>query len=428
MSGRPENRSVTGGAPTAVVLNLYHTGLGITRSLGARGVPVVGITSERGVFGNFSRYGRTLHCADSRSAPETLLNQLIQLGQTLGRRSVLFPTRDHDLVFLDRFRSELEPYYSLVVPEADALERCLNKWRTGESAAEAGVRAPKAWLIESTEDLHRQASEMTFPCVLKPLAAHHWRGEGNWQIVGARKAIGVTSAEELFAVYATTAQADPRALVQEQIPGTDDQLIVAACYIDRRSTFRAGFTVQKLIQDPPGFGTGCVVQTIDRPELFDRTVCLLKAMGFTGLAEVEYKWDARCGDYQLIEVNPRPWDQHRLGTACDVDLVYLAYCDHAGLPLPDMPVRFRAQKWIAEDAMIMAVLRMLWRRQHGVRGLLSQARGSRQFAIWSLRDPLPFAAYAVRMATYLLKGVFDKLRRAPENQTTAGKSAVRVAR
>ena len=128
-------------------------------------------------------------------------------------------------------------------------------------------------------------------------------------------------------------------LVQECIPGGDENLVVAACYVDRTGAFQAGFNARKLVQSPPGFGTGCVVESANRPELFERTIRLLRAMEFTGIAEVEYKLDARDGEYKLIEVNPRPWDQHRLGAACGVDLIHLAYCDYAGLPMPAVRAR-----------------------------------------------------------------------------------------
>ena len=101
--------------PHAVVMNLYYTGLGIARSLGKAGVPVMGLTSQRGAYGNFTRYAKTVICPDSREEPEALLEFLTGMGRELGGRSVIFPTRDDDLMFLDQFRSELEPYFSAVM-------------------------------------------------------------------------------------------------------------------------------------------------------------------------------------------------------------------------------------------------------------------------------------------------------------------------
>jgi len=157
----------------------------------------------------------------------------------------------------------------------------------------------------------------------------------------------------------------------------------------------AGFNTQKLVQCPEGFGTGCIVQTAERPELFDPSIRILQAMKFTGIAELEYKWDAAERQFKLIEINPRPWDQHRLGKDCGTDLIYLAYCEHAGLPMPAARGRTVARKWIAEDTFVMTALRLLWRRDPKLRSLFRLARGKRTYAIWSARDPLPFVSHFV---------------------------------
>ena len=398
---------------TAVVLNMFYTGLGIARSLGERGIPVIGLSAHRRVYGNFSRYARTLHCADSRSEPEALLKQLVALGKELNRRAVLFPTRDHDLVFVDRFREQLELYFELVAPSSESLERCLNKWDTYQAAVAAKVATPSSWLIRDAGELRQAAAVVKYPCVLKPVAAHHWRTAGNWDVVGGRKAISVGSRDALIAEYTAIASAEQRALLQEQVPGADDALLIVACYVDRESNFQASFNIQKLVQTPVGFGTGCIVQSTDRPELLEPTIRLLREVNFTGIAEVEYKYDAAAGEYKLIEINPRPWDQHRIGAACGVDLIYLAYCDHAGLPKPTVRTAFTARKWVAEDAFVMAALRLLWRREWAVADLFRQARGRKVYAIWSARDPLPFVAYVVSLVPRLCGMAFQAILRVP---------------
>jgi len=374
-------------------MNMFYTGIGIARSLGEQGIPVIGLTAQHGIYGNFTRYARTVFCPDSRNEPQALLPYLLKLGEELGGHSLIFPTRDDDLVFLDRFRQELERHFVVVVPESSALKACLNKWETFVWAQQTGVLTPRCWLIEEEQDLQRILPDLSYPCVLKPVSAHFWRKASNWEKVGGRKAIGVLSREELLAEYAAIERADQRALVQEMVPGGDDSLVIVACYMDRESKWVAGFNTQKLVQVPEIFGTGCIVQTVNRSELFERTARLLKNMRFNGIAEVEYKWDAEKKEFLLIEINPRPWDQHRLGNACGIDLIYLAYCEHAGLPLPIVSSQVSTHKWIAEDTFVLTALRLLWRRDPRLVSLFRLARGKRIYAIWSRRDPLPFVAY-----------------------------------
>jgi predicted ATP-grasp superfamily ATP-dependent carboligase len=320
---------------------------------------------------------------------EFLLKPELQAGQ----RSVLFPTRDDDLVFLDRFRQELAPSFSLVMPETSALRTCLNKWETYLCANRAGVDAPKCWMIEDENDLRQAAAAVKYPCVLKPVSSHHWRQGNNWEIVGERKAIAVSLEQELLTQYKAIERADKRAILQELVMGSDDCLVTTACYLGQGARWIGAFNTQKLVQVPQGFGTGCIVQVITRPELFEPTSRLLQSMDFTGIAEVEYKWDAASGKYKLIEVNPRPWDQHRLGNACGVDLIYMAYCERAGLPMPAPGDSNTGWKWIADDTLTVTAVRMLWRRDPDLSKLIGHARGKRIYAIWSLLDPLPFIAF-----------------------------------
>jgi D-aspartate ligase len=379
---------------SAVVMNMFYTGLGIARSLGERGVPVIGLTTSRSGFGTRTRYARCVVSPDSRHDPDQLLAFLLKLARTFDHKPVLFPTRDDDVVFLDRYREELSGHFSLVVPSASVVRLCLDKWRTCTEAERAGVPVPKSWLIHTRDDLTQAAAEITYPCVIKPVEAYQWRAAGNWNIVGQRKAVGVDSSDALAAEYEAIARATPTVLVQEFVAGGDDHLLIAACYFDRNANFVAGFNTQKVVQVPAAYGTGCIVQSTYRPELFEPTIRLLQQMRYSGVAEVEYKWDAAAGQYKLIEINPRPWDQHRLGNAIGVDLIYLAYCDHASLAVPPVRTHHVTHKWIAEDVFAITLLRLLWRRDGSLMELCRAAQGRRVFAVWSSDDPLPGVAAA----------------------------------
>lgn len=378
------------GLMRAVVMNMFYTGLGIARTLGARGVPVIGLSAKRGVYGNFTRYAKVRNSPDSRESPDRLLAYLLEMGKEIDGKSVIFPTRDDDLIFLDRFRTELEPFYIPVAPHTEALEACLDKFETFRWAQRAGVSTPRCWKIATAQDFADVlASDVSYPCVLKPLSAHHWRQGQNWQHVGARKAVCVSSAEELRKEYEFIARVEPRALLQELVPGPDNHLFVAACYLDSEHQPVASFTAQKLIQCPETFGTGCIVQTTDRPEIIADALQLLQTMKFSGIAEVEFKWDARTRQHKLIEVNPRPWDQHRLGTVCGSDLIYLAYCHAAGLKAPVTHRTAATCKWVADDVFLLSAIRSFWNRDGKFGRTWEAAQGSRIYGVWHLHDPIP---------------------------------------
>jgi predicted ATP-grasp superfamily ATP-dependent carboligase len=91
---------------------------------------------------------------------------------------------------------------------------------------------------------------------------------------------------------------------------------------------------QRWRQHPPEFGRAATfVETIDLPEIVELTLRFLNAINYYGLAEVEYKLDARDGKYKLLDVNARTWGFHSLGPQAGVDFPYLQFADQVGEPL-----------------------------------------------------------------------------------------------
>ena len=97
--------------PAAVVMNMFYTGLGIARSLGEQGVRVIGLSSDRRAYGNATRYAKIEMCPDSRERPEELRDFLLALGKKLATKSVVFPTRDDDVLFLGSLPGGPEPLF-----------------------------------------------------------------------------------------------------------------------------------------------------------------------------------------------------------------------------------------------------------------------------------------------------------------------------
>ena len=95
-------------------------------------------------------------------------------------------------------------------------------------------------------------------------------------------------------------------------------------------------TTRKLRQFEPGFGLG-TCQLTDRDE---RTIELgpkfVTKIGIGGLANVEFKEDARDGGLTLIECNSRFTLVHQLVRHAGIDLGVLAYNRVVGLPDPPL--------------------------------------------------------------------------------------------
>jgi D-aspartate ligase len=54
-------------------------------------------------------------------------------------------------------------------------------------------------------------------------------------------------------------------------------------------------------------------------------------LGYSGIAEFEFKKDPLTGEFRLIEINPRSWSWIGITPACDVSLPWIAYADLTGV-------------------------------------------------------------------------------------------------
>jgi len=345
-------------------MNPYYSGLGIARSLRARGVALIALSSEPDAPGAKSRYFDRVHIVpNGRDEPDALFRRLTEIAREHRVRPVIFPTRDFDILFLHEYREALNPFLSLPQPQESSILRMMDKLELARFASGIEIPAPVTVTCVSAEDLERQMQALRFPVIMKPRFAYQWRRKGQWERVGAQKAIIAETAVEALSSYRRVADVTQEVILQEYVPGEDSEIVVCCCYMDKQQELKGHFTARKLQQVPALTGTGTVVEAIDVAPIVPTSVRLLKAFGYSGLAEIEYKHDRRTDTYVLIEINPRHWDQHELGSLVGVNLSWLAYADMIGAQLsqcaPNYGVGIR-HKWVAEAELAQGSVRKIW--------------------------------------------------------------------
>jgi D-aspartate ligase len=371
-----------------VVLNTHHSGLAIARDLAPLGVRVIGLTAVPQFPGNCSRHVEYREAPDSLTEAPALLDTLVRLADELQQRAVLLPTRDHDLNFISRYRASLDALFIVPLLPPAGLERVMNKDVLADAARSAGLRVPRSVTVREAFQL-QQARELRFPCICKPLYASQWRRAGVWEAVGRQKARRVETYDELVAYYRAFSHLDPLVTVQEWVEGGEQNLLIFGSYCRSDHEVAGFFTARKRLQYPPLAGTGIVVEALPLPRLEEPSRALLRALEFCGISEIEYKLDDRDGGLYLIEVNPRHWDQHGLGTAVGVNLSELLYRDVTGQPMHAMQQSTGPVRWIAEAEYARHLARcLLGRAPWSDAGLALGA--ARTWAVYNSGDPGPF--------------------------------------
>ena len=281
--------------------------LAITRSLGRRGVNVSVISGKKRALCFYSKY-----CKEKvllpREPPESFMSQIFNMIKRK-KYDVLF-TNEYGLI--TKYRDKLEKYIKLPLPSDEKLTIAYNKAYSIIFARENNIPCPETYFVKSTAEVRRLREKLEYPVVIKPRV-----GSGS---EGIRY---VNSPEELLPSYREVAASYKNPLIQEYIPNGGAYGLEALFNSD--SEPRAVFIHRRIREYPVTGGPSVVRESIKHPEVKRLGLKLLKALGWYGVAMVEFRIDPRDNKPKLMEINPRFWGSLQLSISAGVDFPYLLY-------------------------------------------------------------------------------------------------------
>ena len=272
----------------------------VIRSLGAAGYRVVAAATDPRAAGCRSRWtsDRIIY-----SEPEAILDGARRVGAAL-----IVPVTDAVIVPLDLARDAWP--CPVAMPDRNALHTTQDKAATIELARHIGVPVPETLV----------AGER-WPVVVKPRYSH-------------RASSGVTYAGDAAGLDAELERLGPDVLLQEYCGGEGCGVEVLAW----EGRLVAAFQHRRLHEMPVTGGPSALRESVPvDPVLLEHSRALMAALGWTGLAMVEFKQGAR--GPVLMEVNGRIWGSLPLAVRAGMDFpARLARLYLDGPPPPDTPV------------------------------------------------------------------------------------------
>jgi len=368
--------------PPALVFQVsYANGLGVIRDLGRHGVPVMGLDTVADAIGFSSRFASAMVCPDPRADESAFVAFLEELGGRLPQPGVLFPTHDEFIWPLSRHASRLERWYRIPFSRWDVMGRLYDKRAQLEAAWRAGVDTPRTVFIDRAADLEPATAGVMYPAVLKPVDSLAFKERFHKHL------IDIENPARLEDVWPDVNDLGTL-MLQERIPGADDELFTVGSYLDAESRPLAVFTGHKIRQHPAGAGSARLAVSKWDAELAEAGLRLLRELSYHGVSQVEFKRDPRDGRYCLMEVNARHWMWHSLAAACGVNLSFAAYMDAVGQPFL-APRQIDGPRWVVvtKDAPLAA--REMWGRRLSPLEYARSLRGARVDGVLSAEDPLP---------------------------------------
>lgn len=372
--------------PGVLVAGGSHGSLGIARSLGRRGVPVW-VVANGSPIQKASRYVERswVWPADD---PDANVGRLLDLADCHRLDGwVLFAGGDEEVELLSRNRTALSRRFRVTTPDWEVTRWAFDKRLTYQRCAELGIDHPWTQVLSGSEQLCNL--DCQFPAILKPAYRR------NWNAFTRAKAWLVKERSQLARLFEEAcALVGPGVVIlQEMIPGAGEaQYSYSALYQDGNPI--ATLVARRVRQFPLDFGyTSTFVETVECPEVEDAAHRFLQSIRYTGLAEVEFKFDKRDGRYKLLDVNPRVWTWHTLGRKAGVDFPYLMCLQANGCAVTSLRGRAGAH-WILGARDFVAAMMEIRRGRLTAQSYFRSLRPPIELGVFAMDDPLPaFAAF-----------------------------------
>lgn len=372
----------------------------IIRSLGRHGHRVIAAASDVLAPGHFSRYTAVRHrYPNAREDPDGAVEDLLDAVDR-HHVDVLIPVSDEILLPLAHARGQRHGACRIMIPDLRTLTATVDKAQTINLARSVDVATPRTAVCETAEQALDAAGDFGWPVVVKPRSSYLYSPGSPPRRRHVRYAF---DEHELRAGL----RDDPgEVLIQEHVSGEGG----AVCLLMHDGRPLAAFQYRRLREVPLSGGASSFRESMPLEcEPYQAALRLLGAIGWTGLAMVEFRMTANGA--VLMEINGRVWGSLPLAVASGmnfpvraVDLVL------HGPPPEETPVALRYRVGVRSRDLALErawVAQVLGRRQNirlvtppaRRRGVAVAARmlvpGG--FDVRDARDPVPGLAETVKV-------------------------------
>lgn len=333
-----------------------------------------------------SRYCSSYHCHTSEN-DDDWIRVIRNIVRSLGIDIVL-PVTEKGVEFVARNRTAISDFVAIPpVADNELVMMVQDKWSFHCFAAQNGFPVPASVLIGKAGEASVDSLDLNsveYPALLKPALL-----DGGFGIVKVTEPSDLDRAwnnERIIKGY--------QYILQSYLPGT-----VACLAIYCQSGEIVAHTLWKTLLTSRRrlYYSARAMEYFDDQSLVDLNKRLISAMGWSGIANIDFLINTSDGTVNIIDFNPR-FGQSLLGSlVVGVNFPLLACLGAMGVEYPNMQQREAIRYAHPATQSKMLISRFIGRR---LPVKIRWRHGSLQFAV---RDPLPELVDAVRTTTRRLK-------------------------
>jgi len=326
------------------------------------------------------------------------VDRLLRLSDEIGEKPILLPTDDGSCLFVADHAEKLREGF-IFPNQPPGLTHLLSSKETMYGLCGLySIPAPVTFFPRSREDVLDCLDRVSFPVILKGIDT-----VALLRYVGTRLAI-VQNHASLLELYDKWETPQARNLmIQEYIPGPPESVWMFNGYFDERSECLLGMTGRKIRQYPDHGGVTSLGVCVANEAVNTLARDMMRTLGYRGILDLDFKYDARDGQYKLLDVNPRTGMTFRLFVDRNgTDVVRVLYRDLTGQPVAGAQPRV-GRKWLAENLDFIAAAGKLADGTLGLKDWLCSLRGVEETHWFAADDIRPFLSMAVHSVRWMFR-------------------------
>jgi len=317
---------------------------------------------------------------------------------------MLIPTDDQVLAVLEGHYEDFADIVHIACPRPEVLKLVLNKALTLDVAQKCGISVPKTVVVPDSKALEDVLLAFTFPVVVKP--AQKSMGEEDF------KTRILSTVHDVETFFPWGYELRTPLIIQEFCEGVGVGIEVLL----HKGECVTAFQHRRLVEFPyrGGLAVTAIAETL-HPDLFQAAIRLLRALGWEGLAMVEFRIDPDSGKAVLMEVNGRYWGSLGLAVRAGINFpLYHWQLVHGERPaIPQGYALGTKWRWtVGHVARLHALVAAAMHSEEARTELKASMRNfGRDFSpsvhdsLFTFSDPIPAAIELLRAAHYFL--VYD---------------------
>lgn len=270
-----------------------QVGLWVVRSMARNGLTVHAVVNSAEGQSAHSRYSASAWTLENRPSQAGFADEIEQLVRKLDVGSIM-PVSEGYHNALIGVRERFEPEVHLFSPSREQFDKSTDKDYLQTLCVELGIPVAKGMRLDELMEQHG-GTALQFPLVLRTRRQNIDAGKVPLKAAYAEDRAALDRWYEQFKDFADNV------IVQEYHPGAeehvqilmhDGQAFATGDYIgEHHMPLAGGVTTQRI---------SCHHQPV-----IDDTVKLLQALGWQGIAGVQFHYDPQTGKYIFLEINPR---------------------------------------------------------------------------------------------------------------------------